>query len=652
MKILYVADTSSNAEQTRHDLSANAPQIEVDLAASQAQAKVLLAKETYDLVLIDLNLTQEEGLKLITSIQNSPAPVAVVCLASPGGEQTALQAINLGASDIRLKTDGYLTLLPAAIENAVSRSQLVVENNRYRSLLDEIPVGIFRMTVEGSLLEANPAMLEILHLDNLDSSAPTNLFARFVDSDLPKQIRSHLQQQGTLYNVITRLRQKDDTVTWIDLDIRPVHHRQGELLHLEGTVKDITERARAESSRQSLEYEHYLEQAILLQLAQSLLSTNDVQTVMDLAVQESAQGLSVPYTALALLDEPGQAFSIRAEHGYPAPIGNGLDGNPLDSQTEISYVIANNTPAIIHHPDADLPYQRSPHVEKFGIQSSLVVPMSVSGQQIGAMIAETPIQRTWKDSEIRLFTLLASATEQSLQRARFFQQMQQSQERLRYLSQQLVEVQEKERYDLARELHDQVGQTLSALKLHIQLTKNAPHASPIVEELQQCLQMVEGAIHQVRDLARNLRPSVLDDFGLEPALRWHLDNQAQLAGFTWELNCQIPEDRLPGEIETVCYRVAQVAITNVVNHARASHVTLQVWLEENVLKMDICDNGIGFDVPKAIHQASLGKTLGLLSMTERTELLGGKIDIESKPGKGTCVHMQLPLTLGNPIERR
>lgn len=647
MKILFVEDTPSEADLTQRYLSENAPQLEMDIAASRAQTEALLAQTAYDAVLIDLNLPQGDGLKLANSLQKGPAPAAVVILANQGDEQTALKALGLGVSNILVKTAGYLDLLPAAIENAVTRSRLMSENNRYRTLFEEIPVGIFRMTVEGNLLEANPAMRKILHLEKLPLSS-INLLERIVDPAIPETIQNHIRQRDTLDNLIAQIKQKDSSITWINLHIRPVLNAQGEILHLEGAVKDISERALAEQAHQHVEQERFLEQAILLQLAQSLLSTNDVQTVMDRAVQESAQGLSVPYTALALLDETGHTFSILAETGYPSPIGELVRNIPLDGSTEISYVIANNTPVIIHQPSDDFPYQRSPYVEKLGIQSSLVVPMSISGQQIGAMIAESPIQRRWEDSEVRLLTLLASTTEQALQRAQFFQQVQQARLRLGSLSRRLVEVQENERHALARELHDQIGQTLTALKMHIQLTGS----SPLAEDFQNSIQLVEDAIRQVRDLSRTLRPSILDDFGLEPALRWHLDNQAQLAGFSWDFEYNLSGERLPEEIEIVCYRVAQVALTNVVNHAKASHVRLTIWSESNTIRMDICDNGQGFDVQKALQEASRGKTLGLLSMIERTELLGGKIQIESQPGQGACVHLQLPLDLGIPAEKK
>lgn len=654
VRVLYAEDNPDDIERTILHLKRYAPHILVKTTGLGASVPKLLekgTKDTFDVLLIDYRLPDMNALELLKELwRRQLSDIPIVLTASYGDEQVALQAIKLGASDFLVKTAGYLHRLPATIENVLFRARLIKEENRYRSLFEDVPVGIFRATQTGDLLEANPAMLKILGLEQITPDTPTNLFRHFADLNLTAKTQERLFSQNKVFNIISHLKQKDDNIAWVDLDIRPIQDRHGHILHLEGTVKDITERALAEQAHQNLEQERYLEQAILLQLAQSLLSTNDIHSIMDMAVQESAQGLSATYAALALVDQEERTFSVLAETGYPSPVGQLLKNVPLDRGTEISYVIANNTPAIIHTPRPETPYQRSPHVEKFGIQSSLVVPMSVSGRRIGAMIAESDTQRSWKDNEVRLLTLLASATEQALQRAQFFQQVQQARVRLSNLSKRLVEVQESERHTLARELHDQVGQTLTALKLHIQLTGNAPQAAPLHEDFQQSLQLIEGAIRQVRDLSRNLRPSILDDFGLEPALRWHLDNQAQLAGFSWDFDYNLDGKRLPEEIETVCYRVAQVALTNVVNHAQASHVKLSIWRQANSILMDICDDGQGFNVQQALLDASHGKTLGLLSMVERTELLGGKIKIDSQPGSGTCVHLKLPLDLGSPVD--
>ena len=159
-------------------------------------------------------------------------------------------------------------------------------------------------------------------------------------------------------------------------------------------------------------------------------------------------------------------------------------------------------------------------------------------------------------------------------------------------------------------------------------------------------------MQRVRNLSRDLRPSVLDDFGLEPALRWHLDHQAQWGGFQWNFESELTEVRLPSDIEIVCYRIAQAALNNIVQHAKAKQVHLKIWVEAESLQMVIEDNGVGFDLPKAMDQAAHSQTLGLLSMLERAELMGGMVTINSTPKQGTSIQMRLPIDMSKALERR
>ena len=136
---------------------------------------------------------------------------------------------------------------------------------------------------------------------------------------------------------------------------------------------------------------------------------------------------------------------------------------------------------------------------------------------------------------------------------------------------------------------------------------------------------------------------MLDDFGLVPALEWYLDRLAQRLGVAVELVAQAPEMRLPSSIETVCFRVAQIALTNVARHAQAKKIHVELSLQHSWLEMVIRDDGIGFDVELALERASRGATLGLLSMQERVRLVRGILDINSVPGSGTEVRARFPL---------
>jgi signal transduction histidine kinase len=215
--------------------------------------------------------------------------------------------------------------------------------------------------------------------------------------------------------------------------------------------------------------------------------------------------------------------------------------------------------------------------------------------------------------------------------------------RLHVLSQRLVEVQENERRQIARELHDEIGQTLTSAEMNLQAALRTPGAISNARRLEDSIQAVERVLEQVHDLSLSLRPSMLDDLGLEPALRWYTQRQATLAGLQAEFRAAPMEDRMDPVIETECFRVAQEAINNVLRHAKAQAVSVELSQNDKNLHLSVRDDGVGFDVSAMRQEAVNGASLGLLSMEERATLAGGGIEYHSAPGRGTEIHAWFPL---------
>jgi PAS domain S-box-containing protein len=215
--------------------------------------------------------------------------------------------------------------------------------------------------------------------------------------------------------------------------------------------------------------------------------------------------------------------------------------------------------------------------------------------------------------------------------------------RLQVVSRRLVEVQEGERRHIARELHDEMGQTLTVAQLNLQAALQSPEARLLLPQLQASAEAVERVLEQVHDISLNLRPSMLDDLGLEPTLRWYTDRQAALTGMQAEFHAKPLEQRLDPMIETECFRIAQEALTNVVRHAQAHKVTVELSGENGQLHLRVRDDGIGFEVDPGREKAAMGESLGLLSMEERAALAGGELEYKSVPGRGTEVHAWFPL---------
>jgi len=155
--------------------------------------------------------------------------------------------------------------------------------------------------------------------------------------------------------------------------------------------------------------------------------------------------------------------------------------------------------------------------------------------------------------------------------------------------------------------------------------------------------MIDHALEQVHDLSLDLRPSLLDDLGLVAALRWYVDRVASRAGLVRRFEADVLETRLAPQIETACFRIAQEALTNVLRHAHAATVYVQVKHLKSGLQLVVQDDGVGFDVRAAMCQTGVNASLGLQGMQERAAALGGIVDIKSEPGNGVEVLVSFPL---------
>ena len=207
---------------------------------------------------------------------------------------------------------------------------------------------------------------------------------------------------------------------------------------------------------------------------------------------------------------------------------------------------------------------------------------------------------------------------------------------LQELSAKLLRAQENERRSLARELHDEVGQSLSAILMEAESAECADALPEIRDHLAAVRTLAEKTVNEVRDLALLLRPSMLDDFGLVPALNWHAREMSKRTGLNVVLSADDGADDLPDEHTTCIYRLVQEAVNNSARHANARTVEVEVKREEERVLFSVCDDGSGFDT-------RFVRGLGLLGMEERVRRLGGRIEIDSKLGLGTRIKAELPL---------
>ena len=220
-----------------------------------------------------------------------------------------------------------------------------------------------------------------------------------------------------------------------------------------------------------------------------------------------------------------------------------------------------------------------------------------------------------------------------------------AQDALQMFSRQLIEAQEDERRRIARELHDQIGQVLTAVKMNLHAVQRVCDTNEAGAHIKDNIEAVDEALRLVRDLSVDLRPPLLDDLGLVTALQWYVDRYAKRTRVAADvlIDLKDPNERFSREVETACFRIAQEALTNVARHARATRVLLRLRKKSDVLYLLVKDDGAGFDPEALRKRASRVATLGLLGMQERAHAAGGQVVIASAVSKGTEIRLELPL---------
>jgi signal transduction histidine kinase len=266
--------------------------------------------------------------------------------------------------------------------------------------------------------------------------------------------------------------------------------------------------------------------------------------------------------------------------------------------------------------------------------------MSRAELEIGALIERV------ETSQGELATLAGNlerqVEERSSQLSLAYHELRRKEQNLREISTRAVELQEAERRMIARDLHDAAGQTLTAIRINLELIVQALQRRPPGDAeplVRRTATLVDETVEEIRRAVGTLGPAVIEDVGLVEAVVRLCDDVGEHTGSTVERSFELGDLELPPALETTCYRVVQEALTNVTRHARAGHIEVRLARDEDSLEIEIGDDGVGFDV----QRAATGQRHGLVGMRERVELIGGRLDIDTRPGGGTHIRAVLPL---------
>jgi signal transduction histidine kinase len=408
----------------------------------------------------------------------------------------------------------------------------------------------------------------------------------------------------------------------------PIRDGQGVIVGAVIVNQEVTESRRAEEELAR----RARQQAAVAQLSLSALRGDEMQPLFDEAAELVARTLQIDRAMVleSLPDQGELVFRAIAGSWKPDVMMR------ITVRTEPGFMnwfsLRAKAPVVVEDLAAETRFVPCDVLLAQGVVSGINVPIPGKERPFGVLGAHSTRQRTFTEDEVSFVWSMANVLATSIEQRHAAGELQEKRERLRALSGKLLEAQEAERRAVARELHDDFGQMLTAISLDLRKSGSSTES----------IELVDQAISRMRELAQDLRPSILDDLGLPAALRWYVTREAKRAGL--ELHLEVADlPRLPATVETTCFRMVQEALTNIVRHAHAHQVQIELAAREGALHLTVRDDGQGFETRAALRRAAQGHSLGLLGMKERVALAGGELEIDSAPGRGTAVRARFPL---------
>lgn len=502
-----------------------------------------------------------------------------------------------------------------------------------RLLLESTTEGILGLDVQGRFTFINTAGCEMLGF------TPDELLGKDAHA-----LIHHSRQDGSPYPaekcpILHTLRtgqrtrltnevlwRRDGTALVTEFSSHPIV-KEGAVHGAVVTFVDVTARRRAEDALRT----RVQQQEVVARVGLLAVQGASLETLMHTSVALIGQTLEVEYCKILELLSDGGTLRLRSGFGWKdGVVGEATERTGLESQA--GYALRSASAVIVEDLRKETRFAPAPLLIEHGVVSGVDVIIG-SERPFGVLGAHTTRHRVFTGDDVNFLQAMANVLASAIEHGRGI-------ERLRALSRELVEVQESVQRAIARELHDEIGQALTALRL---VLKNASgrRSDGAGVDLRHAQALVDGLVEKVRSLSLNLRPAALDDLGLVPALVLHCDHYTAQTGVRVDLTHADAEGRrFPSEVETAAYRITQEALTNVARHAEVADAAVRLWATGGTLYVQVQDAGAGFD-PTCI--LATPRSSGLTGMRERARLLGGELTIESAPSSGTRLTAALPI---------
>ncbi|MDP4978125.1 MAG: histidine kinase, partial [Desulfobacterales bacterium] len=500
---------------------------------------------------------------------------------------------------------------------------------------------IYTTNKSGQILDMNPAGVDLLGYSSKEALV-SSITAQdlYLNSDDRRKFLAKIDEVGFVKDYEVDFKTRQGSPLHVLISSRRYENTETGDIEYEGIIKDITHRKKTEE----MVKERNRELSILNSVAVALNNTLDLDHILTVTLIDVLKALRLDRGALFLVDREEKKAVLQVRFGLPVPdpeIPNAVFFK--DSQLERHLILdrARVTPQPTF-PAFQVNYQTNTGEMGPWLTCFLI---TFKGRGVGFFGLDVPESRRLNKHEVHLLGSLGNFLGGTIENTRLMRTVRQHRQDLRRLTEKLFQSQEEERRRIARELHDEAGQSLTAVKLGLdRLEENhTGNNVQLKEEIDEIRQMIERTSSEIRGLSYRLHPTLLIDLGLEPALNRYFMDIERHSDLGIDFSIVGFDQRLSADMETVLYRFSQETLTNTLKHAKAKRFRLSIIKSYPRIIFLAEDNGIGFDT----HIIGKDKrSLGLLGMRERASLLGGSFQLRSTPGEGTRIRIEIPLTEG------
>jgi PAS domain S-box-containing protein len=608
LRVLILEDLPSDAELMVYELRQAGIDHSSRRVSNREHFVAALEEDCPDIILSDFHLPGFDGLEALALAQATCSDTPFIFVSGAMGEEVAIDAVKRGATDYVLKD--RITRLGTAVERALREAEARRERRRvdaalrdseerYRLLLRNLPAVVYKgyVNCEVDFIDEKVEELTGYEKINFDTRSMKwddllllEDYQRFKDGFL-----KGLHESGS-YIREYRIRRKDGEVIWVQDRGQIICDVDGRVEYVSGVFFDVTERRRAEEALRGSE-------ARFASFMRHLPGT---------AVMRDFHGRCL------FANEAWERIQHRASRDWEGKSIGAMSPPEMAAQIEASdqQVITHGEPVQVIE---EIPQEDGIHnwlVNKFPILDQDGRPIL-----IGAVGIDITLRRRAEEA------------------------LRESERRLRYLASQLLSAQERERKRISMELHDELGQSLAVLKLQIRAIERGlgSHQQDLKSGCRELLLYLDGVIDDVRRLSRDLSPAILEDLGLQAAVRYLIDGVSKHYAVRYSFEVEDLDDLFPVDAQITIYRIFQECLTNISKHAGATEVSITIKEKDDLICLAIEDNGAGFDPAQVAGRRGTGRGMGLAALDERSRMLGGTLKIRSQPGSGTRFTCAIPV---------